>query len=146
MPTLAEMVALTQDYKPVLFSNAENVSVVQINRSVFIGMKSVVFSGTTKDSESPDGRTIQMMFVLKNMVEPYLPSITKDRVLVRSSSPFYRYAFQYNNKRVGAHLGALSPFTVLGTGRPINPLNYPGLDKHLLGLVRNLRITRMIGE
>jgi len=100
----------------------------------------------TKDRHSPSGRTAQMQFVLPKdvKIEDYRPSISKDRVLVRCSSPWYKYAFGYNNARIKAQFGRISEFTVLGTGRPVNPKNYPGLDKHLIAMTRALKDERLI--
>ena len=153
MTTLIELINSTQKFKPVLFGHANSVEVQQTKITRARGVRTVLFSCITQDKGDPkiahtknQRRRSLIMFVAPpgTDVKNYAPSISKDKVLVRSSSPWYRYAFQYNNKRVKAQYGSINPFEVLGTGRPINPKNYPGLDKHLIGLVRALKSNKLI--
>lgn len=145
MTTLRELIQSTQRFKPKLFANANSVEIKQTKITRARGVRTVLFSSVTKDQGNP-GRTAQIMFVASKGtdVKNYAPSISKDKALVRSSSPWYRYAFQYNNQRVKAQYGRIKPFEVLGTGRPVNPGNYPGLDKHLIALVRALQQHKLI--
>jgi hypothetical protein len=146
MPTLMNLIESTQTFKPVLFINADRVYIEQLNISRSKGTHTILFSAISKDRDSPAGRTCQIQMVCPKHVniEQYRPSIAKDRALVRSSSPWYKYAFGYNNKLRSAHFGTVSEFKVTGTGHPINPLRYPGLDKHLIALIRALRDNKLI--
>lgn len=141
MATLQDLIRSTRDFKPALFDNAQGVYVDQLNISRSKGTNTILFTATTRDSDKNKGRTAQMQFVVPSDVdlEDYKPSISQDRVLVRSSSPWYKFAFGYNNKDIGAHFGKVSQFTVKGTGRPVNPRNKPGLDKHLIAMMNTLK-------
>lgn len=143
MATLRQLLQSTQRFKPALFINADTVSVQSLTITRSKGVRTILFSAQTKDTDSPSGRTAQMQFVIPKEevenIEDYKPSISKDRVLVRTSSPWYRFAFQYNNQRLKAQFGKIKPFTVSGKGRPVNPKNQPGLDKHLIALLRALK-------
>ena len=146
MATLKDLIVSTNRFKPILFRNAENIKVERLNISRNIGTRTVMFSAITRDLGDNKARTTQMQFITPKGtdVSEYVPSIARDRVQVRSSSPWYKFAFGYNNKRIGAQFGVLSKFTVKGTGRPVNPDNYPGLDKHLIALTEFLRLKKYI--
>ena len=153
MATLIDLINSTEKFKPNLFAHANSVEVQQTKITRARGVRTVHFSCVTQDKGDPkrahtknQRRITHIMFVADRGVDVknYAPSISKDKVLVRSSSPWYRYAFQYNNKKIKAQYGSIKPFEVLGTGRPINPMNYPGLDKHLIALVRALKSNKLI--
>ena len=151
--TLQSLISSTRDFKPVLFQNATTVSVQSVNitrQNLTPSTARILFSGVTKDTESPSGRRVQMQFIISGKaatdIEEYVPSMTGDKVQVRSTSPFYKYAFSYNNKNEDAHFGRAMPFRVKGTGRPVNPKNFPGLDKHLLAFANTLENEGLISQ
>ena len=140
MATLQELIKSTVKFKSTLFTSSDRITTKAVKITRQAGVRTVLFSGQSVDSESSGGRSVQVNFIVPRGVDvkTYVPSISDDRVQVRSSSPWYRFAFQYNNQKIGAHFGRVHSFTVKGTGRPVNPDNYPGLDKHLIGFVRAL--------
>lgn len=104
----------------------------------------VLFSLITKDPDPrfQNARAVQILFhgLTRDRVLGKSPLIMwKDKVRVRSQSPFYKFCFQYPNMKSGALFGPPRRFKVKGTGRPVNPENLPGLDKHLLGALRHLK-------
>lgn len=146
MATLSDLIRNTEKYKPLLFINADRIRIERINITRSQGTRSILFSTVTKDTEHNHGRKTQMMFIVPPGVDvkDYKPSIEDDRVLVRTASPFFKFAYGYNLKRDGALFGKVSQFTVKGTGKPINPKNISGLDKHLISLGRYLRDSNLI--
>ena len=153
--TLNDLVNSTHEFKPALFFTADRVNIDQTKITKNRGVRTILYSGITRDyaantkGEPYKTRSTQIQFTMPRGVDvsDYVPSAENDIVHVRSSSPFYKFAFGFNNKRDGAHFGTVSSFTVKGTGKPINPKNFNGLDKHLLayskalaenGLIRDL--------
>ena len=132
---------LREKRRPTLFVNSQRVGIEEVKIARWRGTRLVLFSAITKDSDSPTARSTQMAFVAPKGVDiaQYAPRMTKDRCLVRSSSPWYRYCFQYANRLHKAQYGRINPFQVKGTGKPINTRMIPGLDKHLLALARGLQ-------
>ena len=149
MVTLEELINITNEFKPVLFVNAERLSADSLKITRFAGVRRISFTAHTVDKiKTGNVRVSQIHFIIPKgeNVNTYIPDIRTDRVLVRSASPWYKYAFGYNNQRVKAHFGTLSKFTVKGTGGSINPRDYPGLDKHLLFLTKYLMRTNRIKQ
>lgn len=153
MATLQSLTNSTRSYKPILFQNARSVRVETIKVTTSFGTRTKFFSTTTRDptAKSGVGRRCQIAFVYpsgttKEELEACVPIFSKTRALVRSGSPFYKFAFGYNNRRIGAHQGTLSTFSRKGTRPPINPKNSPGLDKHLIGLVDQLIKRKLIAR
>ena len=146
MATIQDLLSSTQKFKPKLFKNARGPKLVTLRITRFKGTRTLLFTGTSKDPATQNLRTVQMQFVAPPDVDiqEFRPSIFKDRVLVRCSSPWYKYAFGYNNKRIKAQFGRVSTFRVKGTGRPVNPKNFPGVDKHLISMIRALIATGSI--
>lgn len=146
MATLQQLIRSTQRFKPVLFDNARSVNITQLNVTRFVGVRQVMFTAINSDPETNTRRTAQMQFTVPKGEDAnsYVPKIAKDSVRVRSSSPWYKFAFGFNNQRIGAQFGRVSKFTVKGTGRPVNPGNVPGIDKHLIALTRELIRRKLI--
>ena len=155
--SLQDLIASTKKFKPDLFINANRIPKVDsLKITRFVGTRSILYSAMTRDVEGPAAhssssnkpRSVQIQFTVPKGedVKSYTPSIKNDRVLVRSESPYYRFAFQYNNKKNKAHFGKIKPFKVKGTGKPINPENYPGIDKHLIALTKAMQDNKLIKE
>lgn len=149
MATLIELIKSTQKFKKQLFISADRIRVHRVNTTKSAGVRNILYSAVTRDVEpdakhattSGSGRSCQLQFTVPKGAdfENYIPSIANDPVRVRSSSPWYKFAFAYPNKDIGAHFGRISPFTVKGTGKPVNPDRMPGLDKHLIGMIKILK-------
>jgi len=173
MKTVRQLLRSTEEFKPILFENAYGIDIESLKTSVSRGTKSILHVLVTRDQVHKQtkfplnrkrdiplgttyakasrkyrdhdkgpiahGRSVQVQFVT-DLEVPNLDS----RILVRSSSPGYKYHFQYPNKKVQCHWGAISPFKVKGTGRPVNPKNYPGLDKHLIAVLRYMYKTGLL--
>ena len=107
-----------------------------------VGTRTWMWSGHVRSLDSRRASSVQLVFVVPE--GGMKPSASRDRCLVRSSSPAYRFALQGANKAVGAQFGSVNPFVVKGTGRPQNPENKPGTDKHTLAVVEYLAERNLI--
>ena len=152
--TLNDLVKSTHDFKPSFFFTADRVNIDQTKITRNRGVRTILYSGISRDyaantdKEPYKTRTVQIQFSMPRGVdvEDYVPSAENDVVTVRSSSPGYKFHFQYSNKARGAQFGSVSPFTVSGKGRPVNPKNYPGCDKHILAYAKALSENGLIRD
>ena len=145
--TVDYLLKQTKKFKAHLFTNAQTVTMQNLKVTNWKGTRTKLFSGTMQDRvKTGSTRNAYVFFTVPKDVDMdhYKPSMSKDLVRVRSTSPFYRYAFQYNNKRIKAHYGPVKDFSVKGTGRPTNPKNFPGLDKHLIAFINVLHKSKQI--
>lgn len=147
MPTFTDLLRTGRRHTQAPFRNSRNVAIETVRVTRSVGTRTILFTGTSYDPNTETGGcAIQMQFVVpkeaaidERTMKEYKPSLSKDRILVRSSCPWYKFAYGYNNAREKAHFGRVSQFQVQGTGRPVNPRNFAGLDKHLIALGRALQ-------
>ena len=147
--TLQELIDNLEEWKPHLAVRGDRVDIQQVKVTRSVGTRTILFSGISRDREmgvEHIGRTVQMQFLAPPGVDVtnHVPSITEDRVYVRSSSPWFKYALAYPLKDAGALFGRVSPFQVKGTGKPVNEKRIAAIDKHLLALTKALLSDRLI--
>ncbi len=130
--------------------NVPRIKVRQVTTTINRKRGTVLFTVISYDPDPrfKNPRAVQILFYNispeRMAKEKVVPLMWKDPVRVRSQSPFYKFCFQYPNLKNGALFGPPRRFTVKGTGRPVNPRNMPGLDKHLLASLAFLKARGLV--
>lgn len=162
MATLRELMVGTQKLHPKAIEwapDGNNSPMLAFEIQEFKGLNSIVvksqqkMSGRWPKGERPTSKkgiytqTMRFTGTKEETIGHGKLSAAKDKCTTNCGCDNYYYMWWWGNKKVKAHEGAKYPpyAKVPGSNRePLNPLNIPGMCKHLIYVVKELKRKRKL--
>lgn len=162
MVTLRQLMIGTQKLHPKAIDWApdmNNAPLMALEIQVFKGMNSIVvssqqrMSGRWPKGERPTSKngiykqTMRFTGTKEQVIGHNKLSASKDKCSLNCGCDNQYYMWWWANKKVKAHEGSsYKPYVKVpgSTREPLNPLNIPGMCKHLVYLVKELKRKRKL--